>query len=117
MEEFKKLTWDEYRKDRFKRRNAERWVENLVMSSLDIAKVVLASEKKEVPETYKDTLKIFALLYFNFSFAERFSQFAELRNIVVHAYLDVKWGKIKNFIKEAESLYPEFIEGIKKIIK
>jgi uncharacterized protein YutE (UPF0331/DUF86 family)/predicted nucleotidyltransferase len=117
LEEFKKLTWDEYRKDRFKRRNAERWVENLVMSSLDIAKVVLASEKKEVPETYKDTLKIFALLYFNFSFAERFSQFAELRNIVVHAYLDVKWGKIKNFIKEAESLYPEFIEGIKKIIK
>ena len=117
LEEFKKLTWDEYRKDRFKRRNVERWVENLVMASLDIAKITLASEKKEIPQTYKDTLKILGLLYFDSSFAERFSQFAELRNIVVHEYLDLKWGKIKNFVGEAENLYPEFIERIKKIIK
>jgi len=36
---------------------------------------------------------------------------------VVHEYLDIKWNKIKNFIAEAEALYPEFIEGIKKIIE
>jgi len=117
LEEFKNLTWDEYRRERFKRRNVERWVENLVMAPLDIAKISLASEKKEVPQTYKDTLKMLGLLYFDPSFAERFSQFAELRNIVVHEYLDMKWSKIKNFIKEAENLYPEFIDRIKRVIK
>lgn len=116
LEEFKRLTWDEYRKDRFKRRNVERWVENLVMGSLDIAKIVLASDNKEVPQTYKDTLKTLGLFYFALSFTERFPQFAELRNIVGHEYLDIKWRKIKSFISEVEDLYPEFIEGIKKII-
>ena len=117
LEEFKKLTWDEYQKDRFKRRNVERWVENWVRASLDVAKIILASEKKEIPQTYKDNLKMLGLHHFSPSFAERFSQFAELRNIVVHEYLDTKWNKIKNFIAEAEGLYPEFIEGIKKIVK
>jgi uncharacterized protein YutE (UPF0331/DUF86 family)/predicted nucleotidyltransferase len=117
LEEFKKLTWGEYQKDRFRRRNIERWVENLVMTSLDIAKITLAADKKEIPQTYKDVLKIFGLYYFSPSFATRFSQFAELRNIVVHEYLDIKWNKISRFIKEAENLYPEFIERTKKIIK
>jgi uncharacterized protein YutE (UPF0331/DUF86 family)/predicted nucleotidyltransferase len=117
LEEFKKLTWSEYQKDRFKRRNVERWVENLVMASLDIAKITLAADKKEIPQTYKDVLKIFGLHYFSPSFAERLSQFAELRNIVTHEYLDIKWSKISKFIKEAENLYPEFIERIKKIVK
>jgi len=116
LKEFKRLTWDECRKDNFKRRNVERWVENLVMSSLDIAKIVLASDKREAPQTYKDTLKLFELFYFDSSFAKRFSRFAELRNIVVYRYLDIKWNKIKIFIREAENLYPEFIEKIKELI-
>jgi len=48
---------------------------------------------------------------------ERLSQFVGARSIVIHEYWDIKWGKIKNFIREAENLYPELIERIKKIIK
>jgi len=116
IEQIKKFTWNDYLQDSFKRKVAERWVENLVMSALDIAKVLLASEKKQIPQTYKDTLKIFAATYIDTAFAERFSEFALLRNILVHEYLDIKWKRIRNFIEQAEILYPIFIKKIKEIV-
>jgi len=35
------LTYEEYDQDRNKRRNVERWVENIVNSSIDIARIVI----------------------------------------------------------------------------
>jgi len=115
IEQIKKFTWQDYIQDSFKRKVIERWVENLVMSALDIVKVILASKKTEIPQTYKDTLKIFGTLYIDFSFGEEFSEFASLRNILVHEYLDIKWKRIRNFIDRAERLYPVFIEKIKEM--
>jgi uncharacterized protein YutE (UPF0331/DUF86 family)/predicted nucleotidyltransferase len=116
IEQIKKFSWNDYLEDSFKRKVVERWVENLVMSALDIAKIILASEKREIPQTYKDTLKIFGSLYIDTSFGERFSWFASLRNILVHEYLDAKWKKIKRFIDESDELFPIFIGKIKEIV-
>lgn len=118
LERFKRLTLLGYRDDRNERRNIERWVENLVMASLDITKIILASDKKTIPQSYKDILKLFALLYMDKDepFAERFAEFAELRNIVAHEYLDLRWEKVKKFIEESEKLYPQFIEKVKALI-
>ena len=115
IKEIKKFGWQDYRNDPFKRKIMERWIENLVITSLDIPKIILASEKSQLPQSYKDTLKIFTTRILNFSLkeAETFSDFAKFRNIVVHEYLDIKHKRIKNFIKEAEKLYPKFIEAIK----
>jgi uncharacterized protein YutE (UPF0331/DUF86 family)/predicted nucleotidyltransferase len=113
---FKEMDKDEYLIDKDKRRSIERWIENIVMSSLDIAKIVLASEKKGIPQSYGGTLENFGLFYFGEEFARRFSHFASLRNIVVHQYLDIKWMRIKDFIKEAEELYPLFIEKVKELL-
>lgn len=115
MEQIKEFSWQDYIQDSFKRKVIERWVENLVMSALDIAKIILASEKREIPQTYKDTLKIFGALYVDPSFGEEFSEFASLKNILVHEYLDIKWRRIKNFIDQAERLYPIFIKKIKEV--
>jgi len=115
IEQIKEFSQQDYIQDSFKRKVMERWVENLVMSALDIAKIILASEKREIPQTYKDTLKIFGVLYVDPSFGEKFSEFSSLRNILVHEYLDTKWRRIKNFIDRAERLYPVFIKKIKEI--
>lgn len=117
-EEIRKITRDDYFDDRFKRRVIERWIENLVMSVLDIAKIIFASDKKTLPQSYKDTLRLFAGLYMKIdeSQAEKFAEFAELRNIVVHEYLDLRWKKIKTFIEESETFYPQFIEKVKTFI-
>lgn len=116
LQKFQEMTWQEYREDRDKRRNLERWTENLVMSAIDIAKIVLASEKIELPQTYREALFLFVSKFADENSARDFSQFAELRNIVVHEYLDIKWKRIKDFIEKASRLYPLFIEKAKGFI-
>lgn len=116
VKKFEKLTQKEYIQDSDKRRNVERWVENLVMSAIDIAKIILASQKTQIPQTYRQTLFHLALKFMPESSAQEFSQFAEMRNIVAHEYLDVKWGKIKRFIGDATRLYPSFINKVKEFI-
>ena len=53
-ESLKSLSWEEYNKERSKRRNVERWIENIVNSSIDIAKIILVTENIPLPETYKE---------------------------------------------------------------
>lgn len=117
IKKFKRLTRQEYIQDNDKRRNVERWVENLVMSAIDISKIVLASGKKEIPQTYRETLLRFAIGFLEEDTAKRFSRLAELRNILTHEYLDIKWDKITKFIEDAFKLYPPFIKKTKEFIK
>lgn len=114
---FSKLDWEIYQKDKEKRRNVERWIENIVMSSIDIAKILLASENRPIPESYKEILYHIGLIGdFGEEFGKKLSRWASLRNIVVHEYLDTRWKSIKGFIKESEPVYRQLIEGVKKII-
>ncbi len=116
FDKIKNISQQEYMENRDTKRNIERWIENIVMSSLDIAKVVLASEKKEVPQTYRETLRMFGISRFGEQLADKFSEFADLRNVVAHEYLDIRWKRIQKFIEESEKLCPLFIEKIKEII-
>lgn len=116
LKKFQKFTWKEYMENRDHRRNMERWIENLVMNALDIAKIILAAEKKEVPQTYRESLRMLGALYFDTPFAEQLSEIADMRNIVTHEYLDIRWERIQKFIKEAAILFPKFIKRVGEII-
>lgn len=113
---FKAMTYEVYVKDRSARRNLERWIENLVMASLDIAKIVLASDKRQTPQTYRETLKIFAIEYLDPAIAEILSNTADMRNIISHEYLDIRWERIRKFISEAEQLYLKVIHRVKDML-
>lgn len=115
LERFSKVDQTTYVHDKDLKRLIERWVENLVMSALDIAKVVLASEKKQVPDSYADMLRATGLYYFDEKFAEALSSFADLRNIIAHEYLDYRWQRIQKFIVEARAVFPRFIARMKEI--
>lgn len=105
---FKKLSFKEYTEDRDKRRNIERWAENIINATIDIAKIILALEKKEMPKNYKETLFDFALLVgLDAKESEKFSKLADLRNILAHEYLDILYEKIQNFINEFPKFYKE----------
>lgn len=118
VEEFKKLSFKEYQEEIIKRRNIERWAETVLNAIIDIAKIILAVEKKEMPRDYKK-----ALLYFGFFIgltekeAEKFSKFADLRNILAHEYLDILYKKIREFIKEFPKFYPKISNFLKKYLK
>jgi len=118
---FSNLTWETYQKEKEKekekRRNVERWIENIVMSSIDITKILSASENRPIPDSYKEILYHTGLLGdFDEEFGKELSRWAGLRNILVHEYLDITWRNIKEFINESEPVYRQLIRGVKKIL-
>lgn len=117
-ERFRSLSWEEYDKERDKRRNVERWVENIVNSSIDIAKIILASENRSLPDTYKEVVSNLSLFTgFESETMESLAERVKLRNIISHEYLDIRWDSIKRFIQEAEPLYKNFVVMVKEHIK
>jgi len=53
LKRFTQIEYGEYQEDRDKRRNLERCIENVVNASLDIAKILLASQESEIPDRLK----------------------------------------------------------------
>jgi uncharacterized protein YutE (UPF0331/DUF86 family)/predicted nucleotidyltransferase len=118
LEDFSKLSFQEYTEDETKRRNIERWTECIINALIDIAKIVLASEKKTIPRSYGDALFDFAILIgLNKEKAEEFSEFADLRNILVHEYLEVLYEKIQNFIKKFPAFYQKISVFLEDYLK
>jgi uncharacterized protein YutE (UPF0331/DUF86 family) len=115
---FLNTDWKIYSENRDLRRNLERWIENLVNCSIDIAKVILVAEDRRIPQTYKEILKeLGATQYFDEEFGEAISHWAILRNILSHEYLDIRWNSIKKFIQSAEPIYKSLINKTKTFLK
>lgn len=115
---FKSLSWEEYNKERDKRRNVERWIENIVNSSIDIAKIILASENLPLPDTYKEIIISLSLTSgFDKENIDHLSEWVKLRNIISHEYLDIRWNSIKKFIEETELVYRNFFGNVKKYLE
>lgn len=105
-----------YMEDHIKRRSIERWVENIANCSVDIAKTLLASYKRKMPDNYKDTmLLLMTLPEFNKEVAEKLAGFVKLRNLLAHEYLDFRFAEIRKFI-EAKMLYEYLAEYVNKIV-
>ncbi|OGQ11265.1 MAG: hypothetical protein A2026_09370 [Deltaproteobacteria bacterium RBG_19FT_COMBO_46_12] len=117
-EAFGTLSWKEYNDDRGKRRNVERWIENIINSSIDIAKLILTSEDRSLPDTYKDIVKNLSLVTdFSEEDTEKLSRWVSLRNIISHEYLDVRWASIRKFISESRLFYEDFLKRVKNYLK
>jgi uncharacterized protein YutE (UPF0331/DUF86 family)/predicted nucleotidyltransferase len=117
MGEFNALTFEEYRQDKAKRRNIERWTENVINATIDIAKIVLAAEKREMPRTYEQALSDFGIfIELEVKEAGELSTFARLRNILAHEYLDVTYERIKKFIVASPSIYEKMFKFLSKYI-
>ena len=116
-ETFGTLSWKEYNDDRGKRRNVERWIENIINSSIDIAKLILTSEDRSLPDTYKDIVKNLSLISdFNEEGIEKLSRWVSLRNIISHEYLDIRWASIQKFISESEPFLKDFLRRVEKYL-
>lgn len=114
FKKFSKMDWKKYNEDRDARRNLERWIENIVNCSIDIAKVLLLSEGRGIPTTYKEILRALgATPYFDETFGNEISRWAGLRNIITHEYLDISWSYIKKFLSSAEPTFKQLVEKVR----
>lgn len=117
-EKFKLLSWEEYKKERDKRRNIERWVENIVNSSIDIAKIILTTENIPLPDTYREIIFSLSLVAgFDKKSVENLSGWVKLRNIISHEYLDIRWSSIEKFVSETKPLYKDFLHQVKNYLE
>lgn len=111
------LSFQEYREDKLKRRNVERWTENVINATIDIAKLILASEKKEMPKTYEHALSKFGdFVGLNEKESDELAVFARLRNILAHEYLDVLYDRIKKFISNSPPLYRHIFDFLSRYV-
>jgi len=117
-EAFGTLSWKEYNGDRGKRRNVERWIENIINSSIDICKLILTSEDRSLPDTYKDIVKNLSLVEdFSEEGMGKLSRWVSLRNIISHEYLDIRWASIQKFISESKPFYEDFLKKAQNYLK
>ncbi len=114
---FLDLTFSEYEQNRHKRREVERLIENIMNAVIDIAKIILASEKKNIPATYREiTQQLGFIQPFTDDSTRQLSRWTSLRNILAHEYLDIRWQAIDDFLRESPSVLQEFIILVRKFI-
>ena len=112
---FENITRQEYETNRGRRRDLERWIENLINSSIDIAKTVLASEKQPIPSSYREILRVLSIMPdFTSDLCEQLAHWVELRNILAHEYLDIRWKRIEKFLQNCEPFFSNFITIVKE---
>lgn len=71
----------------------------MINSAIDIGEVILASEKKKIPDYYKDIFVQLGLLpQFKSINVEKWTGWVKLRNILAHEYVDIKWQRIEEFV-------------------
>ena len=115
---FRQVTWNDYRSNRSTRRDMERWIENIISSSIDMAKIILSSEGISLSDTYREVVLSLSLVKgFDSEEAGELSKRVRFRNIISHEYLDIRWTSIKRFIVETEPLYNSFLNNVKKYVK
>ena len=115
---FADLSEKEYTNNIHQRNDVERWIENIVNASIDMSKIILASEKKTIPDTYKNVIKHAAwALKLEEDFAERFERWVKLRNVLAHEYLDLKWKRISGFIQNSEGCFKSFKKAAQRYLE
>jgi predicted nucleotidyltransferase/uncharacterized protein YutE (UPF0331/DUF86 family) len=95
---FADITLARYQRDRSLRRNLDRWVEVLINGTIDIAKIVQASEKIPVPQTYAQILNLLPSISAFTAVPEEIRDLAPLRNVMAHEYLDLRFTRVRRFV-------------------
>ncbi|MCK4516107.1 MAG: DUF86 domain-containing protein [Spirochaetaceae bacterium] len=98
-EKFRQVGLTQYRSDRDMRRNLDRWTEMLINAAIDIGKIVLSSEHRSVPQTYGQILADLVTVPGFTELGGRLKQLAGVRNVLAHEYLDLRFGRVQNFVE------------------
>lgn len=118
LKEYVGLTWQEYQGDAKKRKFVERTIENVMNAFIDASKIILSSQKKVVPDTYREIIRQTGLTPpFVLEISNRLSDWTSLRNILAHEYLDYRWKEIKDFLDNCELVLISFVDAAKKFLE
>ncbi len=72
----------------------------LINAAIDIGKIILSSEGRMAPQTYGQILSDLESLPTFTSLSGRLAKLAGLRDVLAHEYVDLRFGRIREFAEE-----------------
>jgi uncharacterized protein YutE (UPF0331/DUF86 family) len=107
------MTEEEYAKDLYKRKAAERLLQELIEAAIDINIYIIVQTGNTVPDDYYESfIKAGELNIISADLAEKLAPSAGLRNRLVHEYDRLEHSMILKAVGMAEELYPKFIKEV-----
>jgi uncharacterized protein YutE (UPF0331/DUF86 family) len=121
-DKFQKATRDGYFADRDIRNILDKTINDIILCTVDIAEECLKKHKRNIPDTYKDT--VLACYEILGDVSLKIAPLTKCRNETVHQYLKINWHNIitvKNklsyiaiFVQKAGAFLSNGKEGVKK---
>lgn len=102
---------DRYLADRDTRNILDKTINDLILCLVDISEEFLKAKKRNIPDTYKDT--VLACYEFTGDIVLKIAPLTKHRNETIHQYLKINWQNIvtiKNNIQDIR----EFAEKVRK---
>ena len=114
LDDFQDFSLDELAKDYTMHHAAERMIEVIVNFAIDINQHIIAnSPKKNLPFDFKESFLVLSEIgVYPKEFANRISQSAGLRNILVHEYTKLDEKKFYSSIKDCYKGYTRYCRYI-----
>ncbi len=103
---------DRYIADRDIRNILDKTINDLILCIVDISEEILKSRKRDVPDTYKDT--ILACHEFLGNIVLKIAPLTKHRNETVHQYMKTNWQNIVT-VKERIPSIKEFMNRVKSL--
>ncbi|MCW5853567.1 MAG: DUF86 domain-containing protein [Anaerolineae bacterium] len=100
LRQYRKLTYEQFSRDRTISRAAERYFQLAIQAALDIGAVILSEEGVKVPEEYRDIFPRLADIgVLPPEFASKLVGMAKFRNVLVHLYLQVDPALVYHYLQ------------------
>lgn len=113
LELINRMTRDEYIRDLYKRKAAERLLQELIEAAIDINTHITVQTGNSVPDDYYESfIKMGSLNIISTDLAEKLAPSAGLRNRLVHEYDRLEHSLILDAVGLAEELYPVYVKEI-----
>ncbi len=107
------MTKEEYAKGLYKRKAAERLLQELIEAAIDINIYIIVQAGNTVPDDYYESfIKTGELNIISADLAEKLAPSAGFRDRLVHEYDRLEHSMILKAVGMAEELYPKFIKEV-----
>jgi len=117
LELIRAMSLEDYRLDIYKRKAAERLLQELIEAAIDINTHIITSSGHTPPDDYYESFtRIGELGVIDFQLAEKLAPSTGLRNRLVHEYDDIQDSIVYDSISFAENLYPKYVQAVERYI-
>lgn len=118
LKQLQTLTCDEFVSDHIVHSAAERQFQVAIQSALDIASMILADLSIEIPGEYREIFpKLADVGVISNDFAEKFTNMAKFRNLLVHLYLEVDLKRVYQCLQNDLGDFEKFAQYIAEYLQ